>query len=133
MNPTTTWNAFDDNAVTRTDLFNSTFTNSLEASWMQLGRRINYPGYTNATTTFQPYGRTDGLGLIHNFIIRDSSLAPSNLENDLPVSLVNLAPTSRYDPSSAGYILNWYLLNFSFLQSEFVLRRRTSRSRCAGC
>ena len=103
ITPVISWPAIDDSGAARGDF---QFSTALEASWMQLGRRVNYPGFASSGTPFSAFQLGDAIGLAHDFLIRNPSSAYSQLEQHLPMSLVfggdpaYPIPTSPYAPSA---------------------------------
>lgn len=100
----------DDNIANRGDY---RFTNVTEQMWMQLGRRLNNPGYHFATgTTFKQMAQLDinnAVALASKFILNENGT--SNIEKSLVRSLKTNSPTKAYTPDQA---LNWFNSNFAF-------------------
>jgi DNA uptake protein ComE-like DNA-binding protein len=103
------------------------FGTQFEAFWMQLGRRIENPGYITASAPYQALPVSEMQTMGRDFILRSpwvSSYASSSstLEQDLPNSVFTNAPTMPYQPTTAS-VLSWYTSNFDFVnQTNLPIR-----------
>ena len=95
-----------------------------DQQWMQLGRRMDNPGYIvgKAATNpkYQALSSTDAIALARNFIICDpkvvsSGTSSSPLEQSLFRTLASIAPTAPYQP---GDIANWFNNNFNYVSGS---------------
>jgi hypothetical protein len=95
----------------------SNFPYYFDQQWMQLGRRLQNPGYVNTTTFFQALPITESMTLARKMVLRDptalsASTSPSTLEQRLFNTAFNFAPTTPYAPGNAGV---WFQNNFDYM------------------
>ena len=97
-------NPIDDTNTARTDF---QFNTQAEALWMQLGRRIDNPGYARPGVKCQSMGLSDTLSLANDFVVRPTSLT-STVESKLQASLYTNARTTSYGASDVTTWFNEY-------------------------
>jgi hypothetical protein len=100
----------------------STYYDSFDLQWTQLGRRLRNPGYIVTGTKFQALGVSENMTMARGFVLRDPSVtsattSSSILEQRMPNTLFNqLTPNSG--PKSAPYTpdnaITWFTDNFNF-------------------
>lgn len=106
-----------DNNIARTDFKFPTDSGAyFNAQWSQLGRRLQNPGYIAPGIKYQSLPLTEDLTMIRGFVLRDPKVAvaaasPSVLEQRMPSTLFNSAPTIPYLPSDT---INWYNRSFDY-------------------
>jgi hypothetical protein len=85
-----------------------TFNSPLEAMWMQLGRRLDNPGFNTTTVRYQTLSMSESAALSHRYCLMNPAASPSLLETYLAASLTTTdangtvpVRTTPYSPDQA--------------------------------
>ena len=100
------------NESTPTPRDDAPFNSPAEAFWMQLGRRIDNPGFNTTGYRYRALGLGEHAALAYRFVLRNPAMSLSKLETLLPQSL--LTATVRISAYAATDVLNWFNDNFNF-------------------
>lgn len=88
-----------------------TFGSPGESLWMQLGRRLDNPGFADPLHRYQGLGVTDSMALAHAFCLPMQGVYPALAEQLLPLSSGRNATAARYAPWD---VARWFNDRFAF-------------------
>lgn len=90
------------------------FATEAEALWMQLGRRLERPGFNELGQRYRAIPLGDAMGLAYPFAVRSRGLVPAVAESLLKPSLVDGARSGPFGPGESSTPDGWGNTQFGY-------------------